>query len=221
MFISLSDVTKTYNRNKENEVQALRGIDLQIDRGQMISIVGPSGSGKSTLLNLLGCVDKATSGEFFLNGSNISKMTDKQLAELRNKSIGFVLQNFGLLPDRTVYENVSIPCLFSRGESITTRSRVIESLQSCGMEKYLHRTASQLSGGQQQRVAIARAVVMKPILLLADEPTGALDTSTADEIMELFRILNKNGTTIIIVTHNPTIADTCDRQYLLSDGRLQ
>lgn len=220
MLIQLSSVVKTYNFKKPNEVQALRSIDFQLEKGRMVSIVGPSGSGKTTLLNLIGCIDRATSGEYIFDGDYVAAMSDRQLASLRNQRIGFALQSFGLLPDRTVYENVSVPFYFSKKKTRQMQSRVMQSLIDCGMEEFSRRKASQLSGGQQQRVAISRAMVMQPDLLLADEPTGSLDTSTAKDIMEVFKRLNYNGTTIIIVTHNSLIANMCDKTFTLSDGRF-
>lgn len=218
--ILLTDVKKVYNLGKPNEVHALRGVSLAVPAGTMVAIMGPSGSGKSTLLNILGCMDNLTSGSYRLDGEDVTCMKQDQLALIRNKRIGFVLQDFGLLLDRTVEENVLVPLLFSAEPLRSSRKRINPVLESLQIAELAKRKASQLSGGQAQRVAIARAIVNQPDILLADEPTGALDSDTAGEVVGICRDLNRMGKTVIIVTHNKMVGDACDITYTIRDGYI-
>jgi len=212
-------VRKTYIMGAE-EIHALDGVSFEIRRGEFLSIMGPSGSGKSTLMNLLGALDKPTGGMLEINGGPIGEMTSNQLAGLRNRTIGFVFQQFNLLKRTTALENVKLPMLYSRDRPADMNAAAEESLDLVGLGDRMDHHPSQLSGGQQQRVAIARALVNHPQILLADEPTGALDTETSNEIMELFTSLNKKGVTVIIVTHEQEIADWTERVLRLRDGRI-
>jgi putative ABC transport system ATP-binding protein len=200
-------------------VRALDGVDFEIHQGEMVAIIGSSGSGKSTLMNILGCLDTPTSGEYWLDDRHVAGLTDDQLADVRNHKIGFVFQQFNLLPRATALENVELP-LFYRGSEETPQA-AREALERVGLGHRLDHFPSQLSGGQRQRVAIARALVTKPALLLADEPTGNLDSTTSNEIMQLFAELHQQGVTLIIVTHEPDIAAHCPRQIRIHDGRVQ
>ena len=220
MLIHLKDVKKIYNENKPNEVKALRGINFEIEKGDMCAIVGPSGSGKSTLLNIIGCIDKLSSGEYHLNDINIQSLSDQKLAQVRNRQIGFILQGFGLIDDRSVMENISIPLYFSKCAHRKILCKTTQVLEKLDIKNLAKRKVNQLSGGQQQRVAIARAIMMEPDIILADEPTGALDTNTANEMMNVLTEFNNNGSTIIIVTHNPEIAKCCKHRYSLIDGLI-
>ncbi|MBI3465523.1 MAG: ABC transporter ATP-binding protein [Planctomycetes bacterium] len=219
--IELRDLRKVYDLG-EVEVEALKGATLGIDRGEYVALVGPSGSGKSTLMNLLGCLDRPSSGSYRIDGHEAGTLTADERARLRNKQIGFVFQNFNLLARTSAVENVELPLLYSRDYSLRQRrARAIELLQRLGLGDRLDHQPSQLSGGQQQRVAIARALVNRPSILMADEPTGNLDTRTSREIMELLRDLNeKDGLTIIIVTHDLEIAQTARRTLVLVDGEI-
>ncbi len=218
--IRLIDVEKKYNEGQPNEVHALRGINLTIEQGEMIAIMGPSGSGKSTLLNIIGCMDTLTSGNYKLDDLWIEKQSQNKLAALRNKKFGFVLQDFGLLTDRSVEENIIVPLLFSKESLKKSTKRIKPILESLGISELAKRQANQLSGGQSQRVAIARALVNEPDIILADEPTGALDTRTSSEVVEIFKQLNDQGKTIIIVTHNPGVAKACHKTYIIKDGMI-
>lgn len=200
---------------------AIKNISLTIQQGEMIAFMGPSGSGKSTLLNILGCLDSLSEGEYFFDSMLISSKTNKELAELRNSQIGFVFQNFALLQEYTVLENVEIPLLYRKSISEKQRKqRVTKVLQSVGLDSHVNKKPSQLSGGQQQRVAIARALVGEPSVIMADEPTGALDQKTGQEIMNVFKEIHKNGKTILIVTHDPKIASYCQRIIFIQDGEI-
>ena len=203
-FIEIKNLKKIYNANKSIEVEALKSINLIIEKGDFCSIVGVSGSGKSTLLYILGCIDKQTEGTYLLEGKNVSKMSENELAQIRNKKIGFVLQDFGLIEEETVIENVRVPILFCKDKNLIRnfRNKAEKLLKDLGIENLKDKKVNLLSGGQRQRVAIARALINDPELILADEPTGSLDTNTAQNIMNIFKELNKSGKTIIIVTHN-------------------
>lgn len=219
--IQLENITKIYKIG-ETEVEALRGISYTIRQGNLIAIIGSSGSGKSTLMNLIGCLDKPTTGKYFLEGQEISTYNKNQLAHIRNKKIGFVFQNFSLLSRTTALENTELPLLYSNVPVKRAKERALNALAIVGLERReLHRT-NQLSGGEMQRVAIARALVNDPTLLLADEPTGNLDTKTGKEIIEIFKKLNKEkNITIILVTHDPDIAEIAHKRIHLRDGRAE
>jgi putative ABC transport system ATP-binding protein len=220
MLIELKKLTKDYYVGTET-VRALRGVDLKIDKGEYVSIMGPSGSGKSTLMNVLGCLDTPSGGIYNLNRSNVSTMDDDQLAEIRNREIGFVFQNFNLLPRATSLHNVELPLIYSGTLASKRRGLAEKALIKVGLkDRMLHRP-NELSGGQRQRVAVARALVNNPSLILADEPTGNLDTRTGDEIMELFEGLHDAGNTIILVTHEEYIAEHTDRIIRLRDGVIE
>ena len=218
--LKLTNIVKKYNENQPNEVQALRGVDLTVEQGEMIAIMGPSGSGKSTLLNIIGCMDTLTSGSYEVDGQKVEELSQKKLAYLRNKKFGFVLQDFGLLTDRSVEENIMVPLLFSKESLKKSTKRIKPILESLGIADLAKRQANQLSGGQSQRVAIARALVNEPDIILADEPTGALDTHTSSEVVDIFKQLNKQGKTVIIVTHNPEVAKACHKTYIIKDGLI-
>ncbi len=219
--LQLKNIVKKYNENKPNEVEALRGVDLIVEKGEMIAIMGPSGSGKSTLLNIIGCMDTLSSGCYLCDGEEVASLSQKKLAALRNKKFGFVLQDFGLLADRSVEENVMVPLLFSKESLKSSSKRIKPILENLGIADLAKRRANQLSGGQAQRVAIARALVNEPDVILADEPTGALDTHTSEDVVNIFKSLNQQGKTIIIVTHNPEVAKKCDKTYIIKDGGIQ
>ena len=218
--LNLTNIVKKYNEGKPNEVKALRGVDLTVEKGEMIAIMGPSGSGKSTLLNIIGCMDTLTSGSYLCDGEEVASLSQKKLAALRNKKFGFVLQDFGLLADRSVEENVMVPLLFSKESLKSSTKRIKPILENLGIADLAKRRANQLSGGQAQRVAIARALVNEPDVILADEPTGALDTHTSEDVVNIFKKLNESGKTIIIVTHNPEVAKACDKTYIIRDGLI-
>lgn len=219
--IKIEDIHKIYKAGQV-EVHALKGISLEIKHGEFIAIMGPSGSGKSTLLNILGCLDKPTEGRYFLEETDVSYLKETQVAGIRNRNIGFVFQNFNLLPRAKAIENVQLPLLFSKN-GISSRSgkeRAMEALTRIGLKGRENHYQSQLSGGEQQRVAIARAMINNPIIILADEPTGNLDTKTSREIMVIFEELNKDGNTIIIITHDINIAAYAKRIILFNDGKV-
>ena len=217
--IKLKNITKTYLANTSSEVKALKGIDLTVSDGEMCAVMGVSGSGKSTLLHIIGCLDRPTSGEYLLDGEEINRIKNNRLYAIRNKKIGFILQDYGLIEDKTVLENVIYPLVFSKGVSyFKMKRKALDALEKIGIKELSRKKVSKLSGGQKQRAAAARAIVNEPDIILADEPTAALDHDTADEIMSLFRELNKKGVTVIIVTHDKRIAEQCDRIYHISDG---
>jgi putative ABC transport system ATP-binding protein len=216
--LELENITKVYKAG-QTEVPALRGISCRIESGEMVSIIGPSGSGKSTLMNIIGCLDKPTSGQYRLDGIEVSELNDNQLAEIRNKKIGFVFQSFNLLPRTTALANVELPLIYS-GVS-NRRQRALQVLESVGLAHRVTHRPSELAGGEQQRVAIARALVNNPSLILADEPTGNLDTRTSQEIMAIFKKLNEQGMTIILVTHEPDIAAYTQRTIKIRDGQIE
>lgn len=218
--IQLKNVTKKY-RVGDVVSTVLKGISLRVNHGEMIAIVGPSGSGKSTLMNLIGLLDKADAGDYFLNNRNIASLDNDELAYLRNQHIGFVFQQFNLLPRFNACQNVGLPLLYRKELQPKMRQEKINTaLEKVGMSSFEKHRPSQLSGGQQQRVAIARALIGSPEVILADEPTGALDSATGKEIMDLFLNLNKEGRTIVIVTHDERIADQCHRMLTMKDGHI-
>ena len=221
-FIEIKNLKKIYNANKSIEVEALKSINLIIEKGDFCSIVGVSGSGKSTLLYILGCIDKQTEGTYLLEGKNVSKMSENELAQIRNKKIGFVLQDFGLIEEETVIENVRVPILFCKDKNLIRnfRNKAEKLLKDLGIENLKDKKVNLLSGGQRQRVAIARALINDPELILADEPTGSLDTNTAQNIMNIFKELNKSGKTIIIVTHNMELAKETQICVKIKDGLI-
>ena len=218
--LKLTDICKDYMQGKE-PVRVLKNINLTVEKGEYLAIMGPSGSGKTTLMNLIGCLDVPTSGEYELNGQNLKDLSDNALADIRNKHIGFVFQSFHLLPKMTALDNVALPLLYAGVSPKERRARAEEALKAVGLEDRMRFLPNQLSGGQCQRVAIARAMVGKPDLLLADEPTGALDTKAGTQIMEIFRQLSSEGMTIIMITHEPSIAACADKTYHILDGELR
>lgn len=219
MIFQMTDICKDYIQGKE-PVRVLKNINLQVDEGEYIAIMGPSGSGKTTLMNLIGCLDVPTSGEYVLDGKNLKDLSDDALADIRNRYIGFVFQSFHLLPKMDALDNVALPLLYAGVPLKERRARAEEALKAVGLEERIHFLPNQLSGGQCQRVAIARAMVGKPDLLLADEPTGALDTKAGNQIMEIFKGLSQEGMTILMITHEPSIAACADKTYRILDGEL-
>ncbi|MGI6021133.1 MAG: ABC transporter ATP-binding protein [Lachnospiraceae bacterium] len=219
MLIELNKINKNYD-NGRIEVPVLFDVDLSVKDGEYVVIMGPSGSGKSTLMNIIGCLDNPTSGKYFFDGADVTSKTDDNLADIRNRSIGFVFQNFNLLPKETALDNVALPLLYSDISKKERRRRAKEALEKVGLGDRLDFYPNQLSGGQKQRAAIARAIVTKPKLLLADEPTGALDTKSGLQVMEIFSALNSEGMTIIMITHEREIAEYAGTKYLIRDGRL-
>ena len=220
ILIHIENMKKIYNPG-ENEVRALDGIDLDIERGDLVAIVGHSGSGKSTLMNMLGCLDTPTSGKYVLDGQDVASMTDNQLADVRNKEIGFIFQGFNLISNLDAVGNVELPLVY-RGVSKNERKQLaMEALKSVGLEDRLKHKPNEMSGGQQQRVAVARAVAAKPPIILADEPTGNLDTKSTQEILEILKELHRSGRTVIIITHDEEIASQAHRVIRILDGRIE
>jgi putative ABC transport system ATP-binding protein len=217
--ITLSEVSKVYHTGNV-EVHALRPTDLSVDAGELVAIVGPSGSGKSTLMNLIGCLDQASGGSYELEGRTVASLDPDELADIRNGKIGFVFQNFNLLPYATAAENVELPMIFAGESSAKRKDRSMELLEQVGLAHRAVHRPTEMSGGEMQRVAIARALANRPAILLADEPTGNLDTTSGEEILSLFNQLHESGHTILLVTHNPEIAERVDRTIALRDGQI-
>lgn len=216
--IKLKSIRKQY-RIGSSDIEVLRTIDLEIARGEFVSIMGPSGSGKSTLMNIIGCLDHPTEGTYTLNGTNVEGMGDDELARVRNRNIGFVFQSFNLLSRHSALENVELPLLYAGSKDAAPLAR--KALETVGLSHRVGHRPNELSGGERQRVAIARAIVTDPPIILGDEPTGNLDTRTGEEIMSFLKRLHEKGTTLIIVTHDPEIAGHCDRVITIRDGRIQ
>lgn len=219
MIIRMNDIGKIYDTGKI-QVEALKNVDLSIGKGEFVSIMGPSGSGKSTLMNIIGCLDKSTSGSYELDGVNISGLDDTELAKIRNRKIGFVFQSFNLLPRITALQNVELPMIYAGMGKKERRSKALEALERVGLEDRKDHKPNELSGGQKQRVAIARALVNNPAIILADEPTGNLDTASGEDIMAVFQELNREGVTMVLVTHEPDIAEHTKRVVKFRDGFL-
>ena len=220
MIINVKDIKKSYTVGTQ-EVNALRGINLSVEKGEFISIMGPSGSGKTALMNIIGCLDTPSSGEYELNGSLVSKLEDDELARIRNKEIGFVFQSFNLLAKNSVLENVMLPLKYAGFEKSEAVKKSNEVIDKVGLSDRLAHTPAELSGGQQQRVAIARALVNKPSIIFADEPTGNLDSKTGKEVMTIFKELNASGQTIILITHEESIANQSNRIITIKDGLIK
>lgn len=220
MLIDIQKLQKNYIMG-DIEVPALRGIELQIDANEFVSIMGPSGSGKSTLMNILGCLDIPTTGKYILDSHDIGTLNDDELSKIRNQKIGFIFQTFNLLPKMNALHNVELPLTYSGVEKNLRRDMAFNALEKVGLTDRMHHKPSELSGGQRQRVAIARALVTKPELILADEPTGNLDTKTGEEIMNIFKSLHKDGNTIVLITHEPEVANYGHRTIVLRDGLVQ
>ena len=218
--IDVRKVYKIYNEGQESEVRALDGIDLTIEKGEFTAIVGSSGSGKSTLMNMLGCLDVPTYGQYFLDGSDVTEMSDSQLSRIRNKEIGFIFQGFNLIPSLTAIENVELPLVY-RGVLGSRRREMAEAaLEMVGLAQREKHVPAEMSGGQQQRVAIARAIAAKPNIIMADEPTGNLDSKTGSQVMDILRTLHRGGSTIILITHDDSIAASANRVIRILDGRI-
>lgn len=219
MILEMKEIYKDYSIGKE-PVPVLKNINLQVEDGDYIAIMGPSGSGKSTLMNIIGCLDKQTSGTFIFDERDISLCTDKELSDIRNRKIGFVFQNFNLLPRQSVLENVELPLLYAGVKKKQRRELAKQALVKVGLEERINFKPTQLSGGQKQRVAIARAMINDPKMLLADEPTGALDTKSGEQVMKLFSELNEEGVTIVMITHEREIAEYAKKIMLIRDGEI-
>lgn len=219
--MQIKNVKKIYDKNQKNEKCVLNDVSFEIKKGEMVAVIGKSGSGKSTLLHILGCMDTISSGTYYLDGIQVDSLSNKKQAELRSSKIGFILQDFGLLPDDTVLENVILPMMFDRTNLAKVKEKAIEKLKLVDMEKQLHQKVATLSGGEKQRVAIARALVKDPDYILADEPTGALDTENAKMFMEQLHKLHRMGKTIVMVTHDLELAKECERMLKIVDGNVR
>jgi len=218
--LKLKEIHKSYQQGSQ-EFPILKGIDLHVKEGDFLAIMGPSGSGKSTLMNIIGCLDKANAGTYHIEGTDVSNLSDNQLSDLRNQKIGFVFQNFNLMPKLTACQNVELPLTYMKVPKKERRERAMEMLRLVGLEERSEFKPMELSGGQKQRVAIARALVTNPSFILGDEPTGALDTKTSVQIMELFKQFNEAGKTIVIITHEPEVAQMCKKTVVLRDGNIE
>ena len=219
MIITVDNINKTY-KNGSLELQVLKNISFKVDKGEFLAIMGSSGSGKSTMMNILGCLDNQYEGRYILDGIDISKSTENELSEIRNKKIGFIFQSFNLLPRLTALENVELPLVYSSIPKEERHKRANELLEMVGLKERIHHRPNELSGGQRQRVAIARALVNNPSIILADEPTGNLDSKSEGEIIEILQKLNKMGKTIVIVTHEPNIGEIAERKIIFKDGEI-
>jgi putative ABC transport system ATP-binding protein len=220
MLIDIQGVYKIYNEDTDAEVRALDGVNLRIDRGEFVAVVGQSGSGKSTLMNILGCLDIPTRGTYLIDGEDVKELDDVQLSHIRNKQIGFIFQGYNLIQALTAYENVELPLIYQNISPFKRRDMVMDAMERVGVaDRYKHHP-SEMSGGQQQRVAIARAIATRPPIIMADEPTGALDSRTGQEVLHFLQELNKEGSTVILITHDNGIAATARRCVRISDGRI-
>ena len=220
MLVTLKDVYKIYGEGLESEVRALDGVSLEIDRGEFVAIVGQSGSGKSTMMNVLGCLDIPTRGDYFLDGTDVRELTDKELSHIRNKQIGFIFQQYNLIQSLTVLENVELPLIYQGIGAGDRRDLAMEALERVGLADRIKHKPAEMSGGQQQRVAIARAIATHPPIIMADEPTGALDSQTGREVLKFLQQLNREGSTVILITHDNGIAATARRVVRLADGKI-
>ena len=220
MLIDVKNLYKIYNEGEESEVRALNGVTLTIDRGEFVAIIGQSGSGKSTLMNILGCLDIPTYGDYHLDGVDVTELTDRQLAHIRNKQIGFIFQGFNLIPALNAWENVELPLIYQGIPFYKRGDLVEEALERVGLADRSRHKPTEMSGGQQQRVAIARAIATHPPIIMADEPTGALDSKTGKHVLEILHSLHEEGTTIILITHDNGIAATAERVIRISDGHI-
>ena len=220
MLVTLKNVYKIYGEGLESEVRALDGVSLDIDRGEFVAIVGQSGSGKSTMMNVLGCLDIPTRGDYFLDGTDVRELTDKELSHIRNRQIGFIFQQYNLIQSLTVLENVELPLIYQGINADDRYDMAMEALERVGLANRVKHKPTEMSGGQQQRVAIARAIATRPPIIMADEPTGALDSHTGLEVLGFLQQLNKEGTTVILITHDNGIAATARRVVRLADGKI-
>ena len=220
MLVKLKDVYKIYSEGLESEVRALDGVSLEIERGEFVAVVGQSGSGKSTMMNVLGCLDIPTHGEYYLDGTDVRELSDKELSRIRNKQIGFIFQQYNLIQNLNVLENVELPLIYQGINADDRREMALEALERVGLRSRIKHRPSEMSGGQQQRVAIARAISTHPPIIMADEPTGALDSHTGKEVLGFLQQLNKEGSTVILITHDNGIAATARRCVRLADGKI-
>ena len=220
MLIDIQNVYKIYNEGYESEVRALDGVSLTIDRGEFTAVIGASGSGKSTMMNILGCLDVPTYGDYHLDGTDVTELTDRELARIRNKEIGFIFQGYNLIPALTAYENVELPLIYQGVSAFKREDMVMRALERVNMDDRWKHHPSEMSGGQQQRVAIARAIATRPPIIMADEPTGALDSKTGRHVLEILHDLHQEGTTVILITHDNGIAATAERLVRISDGKI-